>query len=310
MAKPILNNLNIHTIDLCFQGVPGTIAVYLIPHSKGAVLIECGPTSTVENLQASLGSFGLSAADITDVLVTHIHLDHAGSAGWWARRGTRIHVHPVGAPHLSNPEKLLSSASRIYGELMQDLWGEFLPVPEDRLVTHEDNETFEIEELTFRALDTPGHAYHHLVYLHRDVCFSGDICGVRVGGVRHVRLPMPPPELHFELWGQSLRRLREELDAGAYSRIAPTHFGIFSDPAWHLKYCRQSLEELEYWMVRAMSSAPDLETLNRQFLEWARSRSQQSGLSSADIQAFEIANPSWMSSQGIYRYWHKVRSPS
>jgi glyoxylase-like metal-dependent hydrolase (beta-lactamase superfamily II) len=310
MSDQLIPRSSIQTIDLNFQGIPGTIAVYLIPHSLGAVLVECGPSSTLTNLQAGLKSFGLEPGDITDVLVTHIHLDHAGSAGWWARQGARIHVHPVGAPHLSNPEKLLSSASRIYGEKMQDLWGEFLPVPEERLVVHEDDETLEIDGLRFRALDTPGHAYHHFAYIFQDICFSGDIGGVRVGGVQHVRLPAPPPELHFEHWKQSLQRLKDEFSAGSFTHIAPTHFGLFNDPAWHLNYCLQSLEEMEYWMAQAMARTPDLDSLNDQFLQWVNVRSQESGLSPDDIKAFEAANPSWMTAQGIFRYWHKVRSRS
>ena len=154
----------VHTLDLKFQGFAGAIAVYLIPHQHGAVLIESGPGSTTAALETGLQVHGLNVGDVTDVLLTHIHLDHAGAAGWLAKKGARIHVHPVGAPHLKNPEKLLSSAARIYGDSMQSLWGDFLPVPEDQLVVHQDNEVIEIEGLRFRSLDTPGHAYHHYAY--------------------------------------------------------------------------------------------------------------------------------------------------
>src|SRR4030043_437023 len=94
----------VYTIDLHFQGLPGAIASYLVPHAHGAVLVECGPGSTLDALQKGIQSFGFSVTDISDVLLTHIHLDHAGAAGWLARQGARIHVHPVGAPHLRNPE--------------------------------------------------------------------------------------------------------------------------------------------------------------------------------------------------------------
>ena len=177
----------VYVLDLEFQGVPGTIASYLIPHRRGVVLVECGPGSTLPHLEQALAAQGYGLDDVTDVLLTHIHLDHAGAAGALARRGATIHVHPVGAPHLANPEKLLASAGRIYGDQMETLWGEFLPVPEERLHVVEDEETVVIEGLRFLGLDTPGHAYHHHVYLHEGVCFSGDIGGVRLAGQRHLR---------------------------------------------------------------------------------------------------------------------------
>src|SRR5512141_3435889 len=121
------------TIDLDFQDKTQAIASYLIRHNDGAVLIESGPGSTLPSLEVGLAKEGLSPRDITHVLLTHIHLDHAGAAGWLAKQGAQIYVHPVGAPHMLNPEKLIASASRIYGDRMQELWGDFLPVPQDKL---------------------------------------------------------------------------------------------------------------------------------------------------------------------------------
>src|SRR3989337_916816 len=120
-------------LDLEFQGKSGVIAAYLLPHTRGAALIETGPGSTQATLIRRLSDHGYNPSDITDVLLTHIHLDHAGAAGWLARQGARIYVHANGAPHLLDPEKLLSSAARIYGDQMETLWGEFLPVPGERL---------------------------------------------------------------------------------------------------------------------------------------------------------------------------------
>lgn len=298
----------VHTLDLNFHGFAGSIAVYLIPHARGAVLVECGPGSTTEALEAGLRSHGLSASQVTDVLLTHIHLDHAGAAGWLAQQGARIHVHPVGAPHLKNPEKLLASAERIYGESMHALWGDFLPVPEDRLLVHQDQEVIEIEGLRFRALDTPGHAYHHFAYLHQEVCFSGDIGGVRVGGARHVRLPMPPPEFNLELWRESVRKLQSEYERGAFRYLAPTHFGLFDDPDWHLDAVQQALDDVEQWILQVMPADPSPEELKDLFVHWTEKRSLQVGLQPEMLGPFEAANPSWMSAYGIYRYWHKVRN--
>ncbi len=298
----------VHTLDLNFQGLPGAIAVYLIPHAHGAVLVESGPGSTLPALEAALQAHGLGFGDITDVLLTHIHLDHAGAAGWLARQGARIHVHPVGAPHLLDPEKLLNSAGRIYGDRMQVLWGEFLSVPAERLSVVEDNQVIEIEGLRFTALDTPGHAYHHHAYIFNDVCFTGDVCGVRVGGIRHLRLPTPPPEFNLELWRQSLERLQQAYDQGRFSRIAPTHFGVYPDPAWHLQAARQALDEIEAWILRIMPADPAAQALEEEFLAWARQRTLDSGVDPSVIGTLEMANPSGMSAHGIYRYWHKVRN--
>jgi glyoxylase-like metal-dependent hydrolase (beta-lactamase superfamily II) len=293
----------VHTLDLNFLGIAGTIAAYLIPHSRGAVLIECGPGSTKKGLVKGLQMLGLSPANITDVLLTHIHLDHAGAAGWLARQGATIHVHEVGAPHLIDPERLLNSAGRIYGDLMETLWGEFLPVPADRLVSHSDGDRIEIAGLSFRALDTPGHAYHHLAYLFGEICFSGDIGGVRMAGTRHLRVPMPPPEFNLEKWRESVVRLKGE----RFSFIAPTHFGIYGDPAWHLEALSQALDEVEMWMEEIMPGDPPDEQLNEAFLKWSRDRSLSEGLDPALLELYEAANPSWMSSAGIQRYYRKYR---
>src|SRR5574341_2172185 len=171
-------------LDLNFQGKTQAIASYLIKHSTGAVLIESGPSSTLPGLQAGLAAKGLAASDVTHVRLTHIHLDHAGAAGWLARQGAQIYVHPVGAPHMINPERLLASARRIYGDRMESLWGEFLPVPESQLKVPKDAEEIEIGKLGFLPINTPGHAEHHYAYLFEDICFSGDIGGVRIPGDR------------------------------------------------------------------------------------------------------------------------------
>ena len=304
LGKPSTGN--VQTLDLNFKGIQGTIASYLIPHSRGGILIETGPGSTVQNLTKRLAEYGLKPADISDVFLTHIHLDHGGAAGWMARQGARIHVHPVGAPHLINPEKLLKSAARIYGDSMETLWGDFLAVPESQLSILEDNEIVEVNGIKIQALDTPGHANHHFAYLYEGICFSGDIGGVRLSvGPRHLRLPMPPPEFQLETWRSSLKRLA----AASFSRIAPTHFGIFDDPGWHLAALAKTLDEIEVWMQAELPTDPPVEAINARFLEWTQGRSRTADLSSDEIQAYEAANPTWMSGYGMQRYWHKYRTP-
>ena len=294
------------TLDLNFQGRKQAIASYLIPHSSGVVLIESGPGSTLPALQAALAEKGYSPADVTHVLLTHIHLDHAGAAGWFSRQGAEVYVHPVGAPHMLNPEKLLASAMRIYGDRMDTLWGEFLSVPEDRLKVAEDAVEIAIGNLRFVPIDTPGHAYHHFVYLFEDICFSGDIGGVRIPGFPYLRLPMPPPELHLGKWHESVKRLRQE----KFNRIAPTHFGIFDDPEWQLNEVEKNLGAVSAWLEEVVPSETAIEELRERLAAWMKEQALISGLSEQVLKTYEIANPLGMSADGLQRYWKKHRQPS
>ena len=300
-----MSKTEIHTIDLKFQGLAGSIAVYLIPHKDGAILVESGPGSTKPGLKAGLAEYGFRPEQVTDVFLTHIHLDHAGAAGWLSHQGARIHVHPNGAPHLLNPEKLLASAGRIYGDMMDSLWGEFLPVPAERLCILEDLKAVEINGFAFQPIDTPGHASHHFAYIFEDICFSGDIGGVRLAGLPHIRVPMPPPEFHLEKWRESLDRLRQQ----KFSRIAPTHFGIYEDAGFHLQALEKALEEVDEWIDRVMPSNLSLEDLRREFISWNEQLSREQGLDRTQVNLHEAANPSFMSADGIRRYWLKIRLP-
>jgi glyoxylase-like metal-dependent hydrolase (beta-lactamase superfamily II) len=291
------------TLDLNFQGRKQAIASYLIPHSTGVVLIECGPGSTLPALQDALAEGGYTPRDVTHVLLTHIHLDHAGAAGWLARQGAEIYVHPMGAPHMLNPEKLLASATRIYGDQMDSLWGEFLSIPEDRLRVAEDVQEIVIGDLRFLPLNTPGHAEHHYAYLFEDICFSGDIGGVRIPGFPYMRIPMPPPELHLEKWRDSVKRLKQE----KFSRIAPTHFGIFDDPDWQLKELEKELDAVSRWLDEVMPADPPIEELRQKFSTWMDKQAITSGLSAEVAKAYELANPVGMSADGLQRYWKKFR---
>jgi len=292
------------TLDLNFLSIPKVIAAYLIPHSSGAILIECGPGSTISGLTSALQAHGYQPSDVTNVFVTHIHLDHAGAAGWLAGQGARIHVHPVGAPHLLNPEKLLSSAARIYGEMMDYLWGEFLAVPKEKLSIIQDGDEVEINGRVIRAVDTPGHAYHHHAYVFGKLCFSGDIGGVRMAPTRHLRVPMPPPEFQLELWRESVQKLMK-LDIEA---IAPTHFGIFGAAQEHLGLLAKELDAVEGWMKNVLPSEPPVEQIDARFREWMAERARADALEEPQIQAYEAANPSWMSAPGMQRYWRKYRT--
>jgi glyoxylase-like metal-dependent hydrolase (beta-lactamase superfamily II) len=292
------------TLDLNFQGHKQAIASYAIPHSSGLVLVESGPGSTLPALKAALAERGYTPTDVTHLLLTHIHLDHAGAAGWLARQGTQVYVHPVGAPHMLNPEKLLASATRIYGDQMDTLWGEFLSVPEDRLTVPGDAEEIVIGDLRFLPVDTPGHAEHHYAYVFEDICFSGDVGGVRISKAPYLRVPMPPPELHLERWRASVQKLQTL----GFKHIAPTHFGIFDDPEWQLKTMLESLDETARWLEEVMPAGPSVEELREMFTDWMEGQGSEVGLSEDVNESYRLANPLGMSGDGLYRYWRKFRA--
>jgi glyoxylase-like metal-dependent hydrolase (beta-lactamase superfamily II) len=293
----------VHTIDLKFQGNTHAIAAYAIEHRNGVVLVESGPGSTIRILEEALKDIGYSLKDVSHVMLTHIHLDHAGAAGKLAQLGASICVHPAGAPHLVNPEKLLASATRIYGERMDGLWGEFLPVPEERIKLIQHEEEIQVDGLRFVALHSPGHAEHHICYLLDGLCFSGDVGGVRIPGYPYLQVPMPPPELHFEKWYNTLTMLRSR----NLRQIAPTHFGIFDDPDWHLSQVENSLKTAEQWLETVMPDDPPIELLREKFVKWILSESVNLKMDEHAKKDYDLANPLGMSADGLQRYWRKYR---
>ncbi len=295
----------IHTIDLNFKGRTGTIGAYLVPHSDGAILVETGPGSTIQNLMAGMKQVGFDVGNISGVFLTHIHLDHAGAAGWLAQQGCQIYVHENGAPHLVNPEKLLASAGRLYGDKMDSLWGEFLPVHGDKITILHDNDVVNAGDLAIRAMDVPGHASHHLAYLIGDACFSGDIGGIRLNARQYISLPMPPPDLNLETWRKSINHIQNFNP----SRIVPTHFGVYADARWHLQAVLDGLDEVETWMQERLLLNPSLDELRQQFIEFEQLRAQKYHVEKTAVENQQIANPSSMSADGIFRYWNKFRKP-
>jgi glyoxylase-like metal-dependent hydrolase (beta-lactamase superfamily II) len=293
------------TIDLNFQNIPGTIGAYLLPHRDGAILVETGPGSTIPQLIQGLAQYGYAPNNITDVFLTHIHLDHAGAAGWLAKQGARIHVHPKGANHLVNPDKLLASAARVYGAEMEILWGQFFSVPEEIINILTDNSLVNVGELTIQAVDVPGHADHHLAFLVEGACFTGDVGGIRVHGQKYISLPMPPPELHLEKWRTSIHKLI----ALHPQQIIPTHFGIYPDADWHLNTLLHLLDNIDQWIEATMHHNPSMEELRKEFIQFEDDRARQAGQKELTMEAQQMANPSKMSADGIFRFWLKYRQP-
>jgi len=293
--------MQIHTLDLNFQNLSHAIAAYLIEGPEGYLLIETGPMSTLPALQSRLAEHGLSPGDIGDVVVTHIHLDHAGAAGWWAQQGARVYVHPMGAPHLIEPERLWQSATRIYGEAMESLWGSILPAPAEQVIPVRDGQQITAAGVTLRAIDTPGHAGHHHTYRLGDIGFTGDAAGVRVPGSDWVSLPAPPPEFNRELWWKTLDRLEAEKFAAIY----PTHYGRVEDVAYQLGEIRGMIEDASTFVRARMEGGMERDDLVNAYVGWNRERALSRGMAPDDFARYEAANPLFMSVDGLMRYWRK-----
>lgn len=293
--------MEIHPLDLRFQGAPQVIASYLVLGPTGPVLVETGPGSTLPTLLSELAHFGVQPADVRDVLVSHIHLDHAGAAGWWARQGARIHVHHFGAPHLIEPGKLLLSATRIYGDRMEPLWGEFLSAPAERVHALHDGDVVEAGGLRFTALDTAGHARHHLAYQLEDVIFTGDVAGVHLPDQRHIHLPTPPPEFDVSAWLASIERLR----ALKPRRLHLTHFGAVADPEAHWEQVMPLLRAVTEFIGNLVREGLEREAIVARFTGYEAARQQADGLSEADRWRYATVGPMEMSVDGILRYWQK-----
>ena len=293
--------MEIFTLDLNYQNIPQTIAAYLVMGSE-PVLVETGPGSTLKTLLTQLAHYGVKPSDIKHVLVTHIHLDHSGAAGWWAQQGAQVYVHPRGAPHLINPAKLLASATRIYGEARMDiLWGETVAAPAEQVTAVYDNEQIKVAGLTFTAMETPGHAYHHHVYRVGDVAIMGDLGGIHLPGSQLTDLPAPPPEFHMEKWLVSLDRLL----AQDLHMIYLSHFGAVTDVQEHLLGMKALVQEAAVFVRERMEAGLEQAQIITQYEDWNRERARQLGISASAIHQYETANPWYMTVQGIMRYWRK-----
>ena len=296
--------MQIHTLDLNFQNTPNTIASYLVVGPGGPVLVETGPGSTLATMKKCLSEHGFVPTDVKNVLVTHIHLDHAGAAGWWAQQGAQIFVHHVGAPHLIDPSKLLASAGRIYGDLMDPLWGKMQPAPADRVTSVSDGDTITVAGLSFMAIDTPGHAYHHHVYQLDGVAFTGDAAGIHIPGPAFVDLPAPPPEFNRDLWLQTVERLGE-LDLEA---IYPTHFGRVDDWRGHLQAFHQLISDASEFVRIQIEEDLDRDEILGAYLEWQMKRAGSAQIGEFLAKRYEVSNPLYMSVDGMIRYWNKRKA--
>jgi glyoxylase-like metal-dependent hydrolase (beta-lactamase superfamily II) len=291
-------------VDLNFLGVPRVIATVVIQDPGGVALIDPGPSSALPALRAALADAGIAIRDVTTLLLTHIHLDHAGATGTLVREqpGLRVYVHENGARHMANPEKLIASATRLYGDEMDRLWGEFLPVPADAMVTLAGGERIEAGGRTLDVAYTPGHASHHVSYFARDagIAFVGDTAGIRLRPDGYVLPPTPPPDIDLELWRGSLTRIGEwQADT-----LFLTHFGPSSPAAPHVTQMADHLALCSELAKASLAREGSDEDREAWFVGELR-RELRRRVSESDAQAYEVAGRFDLSWRGLARYWRK-----
>jgi len=271
-------------LDLRHLGHERVIGSYLLETEDGLALQDCGPSTCIPELKARLAERGLELQDVRHLLLSHIHLDHAGAAGALVREhpGLQVHVSEIGAPHLVDPSRLEASARRLYRDDFDRLWGELAPVPEENV------HRVGAETLGLATFPSPGHARHHVCYLAPDgTLYAGDAAGVRIRPSEFVLPPTPPPEVDLEAWERTL----DEIAARKPERLALIHFGVFEDVERHLGELR---ERLRAWAERVRDGASEEEFERLAVADLA-----------ADRDAYVQAIPPWQSYAGLRRYWEK-----
>ena len=271
-------------IDLLHQGVDRSVGCYVLETDDGPALFDCGPAATVDALKTALAARGLELTDIRHLLLSHIHLDHAGAAGVLVREhpALQVHVSAIGAPHLIAPERLERSARRLYGEAFDELWGELAPVPAANV------HIAGADVVGLECFPTPGHASHHISYLGRDgTLYAGDAAGVRIQPGLYVMPPTPPPDIDIEAWQHTI----DEIERRTPERLALVHFGVVDDPSSHL--ARLRLELLD-WAEFVLGGATEDE-----FVAYCRTELADAG---EDLETWSRAMPFWQSYQGLKRW--------
>ena len=271
-------------IDLLHLGRERVIGCYLLETDDGLALNDCGPATCVPALKAGLAERELELGDIRHLLLSHIHLDHAGAAGVLVREhpGLEVHVSEIGAPHLIDPSRLEASARRLYGNEFDTLWGELAPVPEKNV------HIVGPEVLGVACFPSPGHASHHVCYLDGEgTLYAGDAAGVRILPSTFVQPPTPPPEVDLEAWALTL----DEIERRRPERLALIHFGVAEDTERHLQELRERLAD---WSQRVRDGASEE--------EFERLAAGDLG---PDREAYGQAMPPWQSYAGLKRYWEK-----
>jgi glyoxylase-like metal-dependent hydrolase (beta-lactamase superfamily II) len=290
-------------IDLQFRGSSRVIATAVLPGADGVTLIDPGPASCLAALEHGLRDRGLTLRDVRTLLLTHIHLDHAGATGAIVERvpDIKVYVHERGAPHMIDPTRLLESATRLYGDQMDSLWGPFLPVPSANVTALQGGEHIAIGGGSLEVAYTPGHAKHHVSYFdaHDGTAYVGDTAGVLVAG-DFLIAPTPPPDIDIEAWQQSINTI----EAWSPVSLFLTHFGPVSPARAHLARMRETVAGSAETARKMLADGGSDEVLAKQYGERLRQDARKA-LTEHDAKAAELAAPFDQLWGGLARYWHK-----
>jgi glyoxylase-like metal-dependent hydrolase (beta-lactamase superfamily II) len=293
-------------IDLHFRGSPRVIATALLNGPDGLTLIDPGPTSCLPALEAGLRDRGLSLRDVRTLLLTHVHLDHAGATGTIVERvpNIRVYVHERGATHMIDPEKLLASVTRLYGDQMNAIWGAFQPVPASQVTALAGGERLEAGGTSICVAYTPGHAKHHVSFLDErsGMAYVGDTGGLRIVG-DYLLAPTPPPDIDIEAWQESLSLI----DAWRPVSLFLTHFGSITPARAHLARFRTTLTQQAEAVRLALQQGGTEEAKIRAFVDRMRAAAREA-LPEREATATELAAPFDQLWQGLARYWQKKQS--
>jgi glyoxylase-like metal-dependent hydrolase (beta-lactamase superfamily II) len=240
--RPQQTSMNsIHILDTNWNGRAKSVAAALLTSQGHRCLIDPGPASTLDTLRQELQRHGLTVANLDAILLTHIHLDHAGGTGALVRENPllKVYVHSRGATHMQDPSKLLASATRLWGSELPRLYGETLPVPAENLRILEGGETLALGARKLEVVYTPGHASHHVSYFDHEegTAFVGDTAGIRIDNGPYILPATPPPDINLELWDASFDAILERRPA----RLFVTHFGYAQNPSAHIAQFRETL---------------------------------------------------------------------
>jgi glyoxylase-like metal-dependent hydrolase (beta-lactamase superfamily II) len=269
-------------IDLQHQGAERVIGAYLLETENGSALFDCGPTSCIDALESGLRERGVALTDVRHLLLSHIHLDHAGAAGVLVRKHPAlvVHVSEIGAPHLVDPSRLEASARRLYGDHFDALWGELAPVPAENIRVVQDR------VVGLECFPAPGHARHHVCYLDEDrTLYAGDAAGVRIQPDPIVLPPTPPPDFDLDAWLRTI----DEIERRDPERLALIHFGVFDDVARQLNELRDRLQAWTAWVRDGLSE----EEFSRRLREGLVAEGE------GDVDGYERAMPFWQSYSGL-----------
>jgi len=292
-------------IDLHFRGRPQIIATAILHGPAGVALVDPGPGTTLETLTSALETKGIAFADVRQLLITHIHLDHAGATGSIVEQHPHIEVlvHARGARHMIDPSKLLASASRLYGQDMDRLWGDVKPVDAARIRVLDGGETIAVAGREVKVEYTPGHASHHVSYFDTAsrVAFVGDTAGIRRGSGAYVMPPTPPPDIDIDAWHESEKKIM----AWDPDTLFLTHFGPHQGARQHFEGMFENIADWSRIVHRLLADAAlsDEERQSRFTDEVSRDLIRRVG----DTEASDYTKAGGLnySYQGLARYWTK-----